>query len=198
MSVVFGYVGKDGVYLASDNRITDTEGNFVSDDDIKIEVVNSKTAVAFAGNYVAQNFFLKCYKERPGYQNWFVNDLASNIWAMCDAITKMNMDWAKAIANSIACFLVAGKTKDNEIKLFAVTLKKGHIDLKEVPMMLYQPADCDFNKCANILCKNIKQHFKDFPKRTIQEISKLSDLVSDSGNMWMFDIKKNESKFVTL
>ena len=50
-----------------------------------------------------------------------MNDLASNIWAMCDAITKMNMDWAKAIANSIACFLVAGKTKDNEIKLFAVT-----------------------------------------------------------------------------
>jgi hypothetical protein len=198
MSVVFGYIGKDGVYLASDNRITDAEGNFVSDDDIKIEVVNNKTAVAFAGNYAAQNFFLKCYKERSGYQNWFVNDLASNIWAMCDAITKMDMDWAKAIANSIACFLVAGKTKDNEIKLFAVTLKQGHIDLKEVPMMLYQPADCDFNKCANILCKNIKQHFKDFPKCTIQEISKLSDLVSDSGNMWMYDIKMDESKFVVL
>ena len=181
MSVVFGYIGEDGVYLASDNRITDTEGNFVSDEDIKIEVVNNKTAVAFAGNYAAQNFFLKCYKERPGYQDWFVNDLASNIWAMCDAITKMDMDWAKAIANSIACFLVAGKTKDDEIKLFAVTLKQGRIDLKEVPMMLYQPSDCDFNKCANILCKNIKQHFKDFPKRTIQEISKLSGLVSDSG-----------------
>lgn len=90
------------------------------------------------------------------------------------------------------------KTKDNEIKLFAVTLKQGHIDLKEVPMMLYQPADCDFNKCANILCKNIKQHFKDFPKRTIQEISKLSDLVSDSGNMWMYDMKMDESKFVVL
>lgn len=26
MSVVFGYIGKDGVYLASDNRITDAEG----------------------------------------------------------------------------------------------------------------------------------------------------------------------------
>ena len=57
MSGVFGYIGKDGVYLASDNRITDAEGNFVSDDDIKIEVVNNKTAVAFAGNYAAQNFF---------------------------------------------------------------------------------------------------------------------------------------------
>ena len=59
VSVVFGYIGKDSVYLASGNRITDTEGNFVSDDDIKIEVVNNKTAVAFAGNYAAQNFFLK-------------------------------------------------------------------------------------------------------------------------------------------
>ena len=68
MSVVFGYIGKDSVYLASDNRITDAEGNFVSDNDIKIEVVNNKTAVAFAGNYAAQKFFLKCYKERPGYQ----------------------------------------------------------------------------------------------------------------------------------
>lgn len=43
MSVVFGYIGRDGVYLVSDNRITDIDGNFVSDDDIKIEVVNNKT-----------------------------------------------------------------------------------------------------------------------------------------------------------
>lgn len=198
MSVIFGYIEKDKVYLASDNRKTDIDGNFVSDDDIKIEAVNSKTAVAFAGNYAAQYFFLKCYKERPGYLNWFVNDLAINIWSMCDAITKMDKDWAKAIANSIACFLVAGKTKDNEIKLFAITLKQRHIDLKEVPMMLFHPQDCDFKECANILCKNINIHPNDFAKRTIVEVSQISKLVSSTGNVWMYDNKKDKSEFIKI
>lgn len=198
MSVVFGYVDKDKVYLVSDNRITDTDGNFVSDDDIKIEVVNNKTAVAFAGNCAAQNFFLKCYKERPGYQNWFVNDLAGNVWSMCDALVKMGMDWSQAIADSVAYFLVAGKTKDNKLKLFAITLKKRHIDLREVQMMLFHPKDCEFMDCANILCKNIKLYSDDFAKHNIVDISKLSSLVSDSGNMWIYDIKKDESKLVTL
>lgn len=57
MSVIFGYVMDKKVYLAADNRITDAEGKFISDDDIKIEVVNNNTAVAFAGNYGAQSFF---------------------------------------------------------------------------------------------------------------------------------------------
>lgn len=198
MSVIFGYVTNSEVYLAADNRITDAKGKLVSDDDIKIEVVNNNAAVAFAGNYGAQLFFMKCYKNIQGYENWFVNELASNIYSMCDSIVKMDTDWAKLIANSTTCFLVAGKTTDKQIKLFAVKLRKKQIDVKEVPMMLFQPADCDFNKCANILCKNIKQHPNNFPKRTIREISKLSSLVSNSGNMWMFDIKKDESKFVTL
>lgn len=198
MSVIFGYIEKDKVYLASDNRKTDVDGNFVSDDDIKIEAVNNKTAVAFAGNYAAQYFFLKCYQERPGYQNWFVNELASNIWSMCDAITKMDKDWAKAIANSIACFLVAGKTKDDEIKLFAITLKQRHIELKEVPMMLFQPRDCDFKECANILCKNINIHPNDFAKRTIVEVSQISKLVSSTGNVWTYDNKKGKSEFIKI
>ena len=63
MSVIFGYVMDKKVYLAVDNRITDAEGKFISDDDIKIEVVNNNTAVAFAGNYGAQSFFMKCYKD---------------------------------------------------------------------------------------------------------------------------------------
>lgn len=41
MSVIFGYVMDKKVYLAADNRITDAEGKFISDDDIKIEVVNN-------------------------------------------------------------------------------------------------------------------------------------------------------------
>lgn len=198
MSVIFGYVMDEKVYLAADNRMTDAEGKFISDDDIKIEVVNNNTAVAFAGNYGAQSFFMKCYKNMQGYQNWFVNDLASNIYSMCNAIINMNTEWAKLIANSNACFLIAGKTIDREAKLFAVTLRKRHIDLKPVPMMLFHPNDCNFQKCANILCKNIKQHPDNFSKYTIREISKMSNLVSDSGNVWMFDTKNDESTFVTL
>ena len=64
--------------------------------------------------------------------------------------------------------------------------------------MLFHPNDCDFQKCANILCKNIKQHPDEFSKYTIREISKMSNLVSDSGNVWMFDTKNDESTFVTL
>lgn len=198
MSVIFGYVMDKKVYLAADNRITDADGKFISDDDIKIEVVNNNTAVAFAGNYGAQPFFMKCYKDMQGYQNWFVNDLVSNIYSMCNAIINMNTEWAKLIANSNACFLVAGRTVDRKAKLFAVTLRKKHIDLKPVSMMLFHPNDCDFQTCANILCKNIKQYPDNFSKYTIQEISKISNLVSDSGNVWMFDTKNDESTFVAL
>lgn len=198
MSIVFGYVDKDKVYLASDNRMTDINGNFISDEDVKIVVVNDKAAVAFVGNFGAQAFFLKCYKERPEYQNWFVNELAGNIWSMCDALVKMDMDWSQAIADSVACFLVTGKAKDNKVKLFAITLKKRHIDLKEVQMMLFHPKDCEFMDCVNILWKNIKLYSDDFAKRTIADVSKLSSLVSRSGNMWMYDIKRNESQFIVL
>lgn len=69
-------------------------------------------------------FFMKCYKDMQGYQNWFVNDLASNIYSMCNAIINMDTEWAKLIANSNACFLVAGRTVDRKAKLFAVTLRK--------------------------------------------------------------------------
>lgn len=48
MSVIFGYVMDKKVYLAADNRITDAEGKFISDDDIKIEVVNNNTSVALS------------------------------------------------------------------------------------------------------------------------------------------------------
>ncbi len=198
MSVVFSYIDKNKVYLAADNRKTDADGNFVSDDDVKIAVVNNNAAVAFAGNCGAQSFFMNCYKEMRGYENWFVNELASNIVSMCDAIIKMDIGWARQIADSIAYFLVAGKTVGGEIKLFAITLKKRKIEVKDVQMMLYQPIDCGFEECANILCKNIKQYPNDFSKRTIHEISKISRVVSDSGNMWSFDIQKDESKFVDL
>lgn len=198
MSVVFGFVDKNKVYLVSDNRITDINGNFISDEDVKIVAVNDKAAVAFAGNYGAQEFFLRCYKERSRYQKWFVNELAGNVWSMCDALVKMDTDWSRAIADSVAYFLVAGKTKDNKPKLFAITLEKRHIDLQEVQMMLFHPKDCEFMDCVNILCKNIKLYSDDFAKHTIADISKLSSLVSDSGNMWIYDIKKDESKFVAL
>lgn len=49
----------------------------------------------------------------------------------------MDTEWAKLIANSNACFLVAGRTVDRKAKLFAVTLRKKHIDLKPVSMMSF-------------------------------------------------------------
>lgn len=200
MSVIFGYISesKNIVYLVADNRATDIDGKLVSDDTIKIEVVNSNTAVAFAGNCGAQAFFLKCYKEMEGYKNWLVNELAGNICAMCNSLRIMETDWAKQIANSNSSFLVAGKSKDNMIKLFAITFKNYKIDCKEVPMMLFHPNDCDFQKCGNILVKNINLHPKDFASRTLSEISKISKLISRTGDMWVFDLEKDESTFIKI
>lgn len=198
MSVIFGYVTNEEVCLVADNRITDKNGKIVSDDDIKIEVVNNNVAVAFAGNGGAQLFFKQGYKKIQGYKNWFVNDLVINIYSMCKSLINMDTEWAKSIANSNACFLVAGKTADKKVKLFAVKLRKKQIDAKEVQIMLFQPADCDFKRCADILERNIKKHPNNFSKYTIREISKISSLVSGSGNMWSFNTKKDESKFVVL
>lgn len=67
MSVIFGYVMDEKVYLTADNRITDAEGKFISDDNIKIEVVNNNTAVAFCWGLWGTIFFMKCYKNMQGY-----------------------------------------------------------------------------------------------------------------------------------
>ena len=198
MSVIFGCVTNEEVCLVADNRITDQNGKVISDDDIKIEIVNNNVAVAFAGNGGAQLFFKQGYKKIQDYENWFVNDLVVNIYSMCKSLINMDIEWAKSIANSNACFLVAGKTTDKKVKLFAVTLRKKQIDAKEVQIMLFQPADCEFKRCANILGQNIKKYPNNFAKYTIREISKISSLVSESGNMWAFNTKKDKSRFVVL
>ena len=198
MSVVFGYIKDNKVYLAADNRLTDINGNYISDDDIKIEVINNYTAVAFAGNHGAQNFFLKNYKQFDNYKKWFVQDLTISILGMCNSLIMMNQDWSNLISNSVATFLIAGKTSDNLIKLFAVTLKNSKIDCKEVPIMLFHPSDCEFKPCADILTRNIQFHFNDFAYRTINEISHISKMVSNTGNMWTYDLNINESTFVKI
>ena len=198
MSVIFGFVDKNKVYLAADNRLSDSPGKIISDNTIKIEVINKNVAVSFAGNYSLQEYFLKSYRNFPNYEEWLVEDLEKNIGGMCTWLKSMNEDWAKTALKSIGCFIIAGKSKTNIVRLSTVKVENGDTSYENRPVILYNPIDSDFNECGNILAKNIKFYYNEFASRTIKDISKISKVVSPKGNLWVFDLKSDAGRLISI
>lgn len=62
-------------------------------------------------------------------------------------------------------------------------------------MALYPPADAKVD-CNQIFMKNYKLHHEDFCKRTVCEISKISDIVSSVGNEWIYNIASGKGELI--
>lgn len=65
---------------------------------------------------------------------------------------------------------------------------KGRLDAKDVPMALFPPADAKMQECCDCFAKNYKLHNSEFVEKTIKEIANISNLVSPTGNKWIYNI----------
>ena len=141
---------------------------------------------------------MKSYRNFPNYEEWLVEDLEKNIGGMCTWLKSMNEDWAKTALKSIGCFIIAGKSKTNIVRLSTVKVENGDTSYENRPVILYNPIDSDFNECGNILAKNIKFYYNEFASRTIKDISKISKVVSPKGNLWVFDLKSDAGRLISI
>ena len=64
----------------------------------------------------------------------------------------------------------------------------GRLDAKDVPMALFPPADAKMQECCDCFAKNYKLHNSEFVEKTIKEIANISNLVSPTGNKWIYNI----------
>lgn len=84
------------------------------------------------------------------------------------------------------------------VRLSTVKIENGNTSYENRPVILYNPIDSDFNVCGNILAKNIKFYYNKFASRTIKDISKISKVVSPTGNLWVFDLKSDAGKLIAI
>lgn len=94
--------------------------------------------------------------------------------------------------NAVCIFVLLISGKYNRCRLVNVGGErcniKGRLDAKDVPMALFPPADAKMQECCDCFAKNYKLHNSEFVEKTIKEIANISNLVSPTGNKWIYNI----------
>lgn len=148
--------------------------------------------MASAGSVAIEKTIIKDIEASGNKDNLFVEELIYIIESFYAKVVEKQCD---SIYNLPFYCLVAGKGRDGNGYLYnAGRFKKG-FDYKEVPMALYPPADAKVD-CNQIFVKNYKLHHEDFCKRTVCEISKISDIVSSVGNEWIYNIALGKGELI--
>ena len=189
MSVIMGYKAKDKIYLAADNKLSTPEGEIICDNEKKIIVVNNNLAVAFAGYYKNQILFEQGIKLAQSDKELTVEDVLAHLRIMYLSFElNRNKEYAKEALGVDSSFIVVGKSKNNECCMYAMSYLNGKLEKPTLTdAVLFPPSDLDMTTCAYIYAKNIKYHYDDFIQRTVKEISKESNVVSPSGDIWIYD-----------
>ena len=91
-------------------------------------------------------------------------------------------------AISIDLNKATNKGRDGNASLISGGNIKGRLDAKDVPMALFPPADAKMQECCDCFAKNYKLHNSEFVEKTIKEIANISNLVSPTGNKWIYNI----------
>lgn len=193
MSVVMCYKEKDKIYLAADNRISEKDGAFIRDDEKKIIVINNHLAVAFAGNAGTQAIFEDFIKGLTDAENFSVEDVLFNIEMMFLSFKIRKEKWIVNILNSSSYFIVAGKDKNNENCIYAVSYTNGKLKNTKTEMFLFPPLGLDMQTCGNIYARNIHMFRQNFLQKTVKEISYICNTVSPSGDIWTYDLVTGNS-----
>lgn len=191
MSVIFGIKEKKQIIIAGDKRGVSPDGKILTDNLDKVSVVNSQLAFSSAGSAALEKAISIDTSKMPNKESLTVDDLLAIIGDFYERLTKAN---SKGILSLPFYFLIAGKGRDGNASLISGGNFKGHLDAKEVPMALYPPADVKLENCNNCFVKNYKLHNQKFVERTIEEIAKTSNLVSPSGNKWVYNITSKQGR----
>lgn len=187
MSVILGYQIGNKIVMAADNRLSNADGSIVSDTNKKIIIVNNHLAVSFSGNSAVQVMFENFFKEKINLDTFFVEDILLQFETFYMAMKMSNEKYAKNIIKTSSCFIVAGKNKNHENVIYGVSFVAGQLSHSKTQMILFPPADVSMKDCSEIFVKNYHVNFAHCMEKTIKEISNLSSLVSETGNIWIYE-----------
>ncbi len=187
MSVILGYKAEDKLYLAADNRLSEKDGTFIRDNERKIIEINSHLAVAFAGNAGTQTLFGEFVKGLKNANEFKIEDVLFNIDAMFLSFKIRKEEWVSNILNSSSYFIVAGKDKNNDNVIYAVSYVNGKLGDTKTEMILFPPLGADMQTCSNIYVKNIHMFPQNFLQKTVKEISDICNTVSPSCDIWTYN-----------
>lgn len=193
MSVILGYKAEGKIYLAADNRTVTLEEVLSRDDVNKIVVVNNDVAVAFAGYGGTQKLFESMIKDNT--KDFKVDDAIvciKRIYWLCKFL------WFKKGAKNVlylgSRFIVAGKNKKGECCMYTVSFLHGKLEQPSLTdRFIFPPFDADAKLCCDIYARNVINHRNDFIQRTIKDIAKISNVISPSGDIWIYDMKTGKS-----
>ena len=193
MTVIMGHKTANKMYLGADNRVCTTEDKFIRDDDNKIVVVNKNVAVAFAGNGGMQLLFEKIIKNQN--EDIVVEDVLKHLETVY-AISNV-LYLVKKYRTALDCasrFIIAGKNRAGEYCMYTMSivnrkLEKPHL----VDGVMFPPSDANEKQCFEIYNKHIKTSDPNFVQNIIKDISKISKVISSSGDIWTYDITTGES-----
>lgn len=195
MSVILGYMAEDKIYLGADNRTVRLDETISRDDVNKIVAVNNNVAVAFAGYNKSQMLFERMITNLSDKNEFYVEDALRYIklihWLF-------KLFWYRKIGKEgrvlSSRFIVAGKNKNGKSSLYTASILNGKLEKPSLTdRIIFPPADSDVKICCDIYAINAVNHPRDFIQRTIKDISKISKLISSTGDIWIYDITADTS-----
>lgn len=184
MSVIFGIKEENAVIIAGDNRGSAKDGRPLTDSLNKVIAINKHLAFASAGN-AAIGTAIQMDVNKINNEEMTTDEL---LVVIRDFYQRVNDTKAMGILALPFYFLLAGKNMKQEACLFSGGIFNGELNMNEVPMALYPPADVDIQACCNFFAENYKLHHPEFVERTIHQISQISKFVSATGNKWIFNM----------
>lgn len=193
MTVIMGYKTPNKIYLGADNRTSTVDDTPIRDDVNKIVVVNKDVAVAFAGYSQTQTMFENITKNST--PNFRVEDALlclKIIYWICKI--PLYKKYTKNILKYGSRFIVAGKNRKDEYCMYTMSILNGKLEKPSLTdRFLFPPSDASAKECWNLFAKNVTCSHKEFVQKTVKDVAKISNLVSVSGDVWIYDMIENKS-----
>lgn len=187
MSVILGYQIGNKIVMAADNRLSNADGKIISDTEEKIIIVNNHLAISFSGNKAVQVMFENLFKEKASTDSFYVEDILFQLETFYIAMKMNKEEYAQNIIKTSSCFIIAGKNKNYENVLYGVSFVAGKLSHSKTQMILFPPADVSMKDCSEIFVRNYHVDLAHCMEKTVKEISSLSNLVSETGNIWVYE-----------
>ena len=184
------------VVLGADKRLSTYTNKPLSDDSDKFLVVNNHLAMACAGNAAVQKAIeIDISKLEKDKDTLFVEDALEVIRNL---YRKLKMAEAKTILSCSSYVIIGGLNRNQVMKLLSVSFVYGELHWGEVieDKIIYPPNDVSMKKTAEIFVENFYLHPECVIEKTVEDISKLSDVVSRNGNKWVYDNRSGLSEKV--
>lgn len=186
MSVIFGIIEENEILIAADKRGTTQNRNLLIDNLNKIIVINEHLAMASAGFFPIGTTIRAEVDKIKDKEKITTDDLLDVIKSFYKSLDAYGGARIKAYPFN---FLIAGKSCNDGASLISGSNDEGQLVVSKVPMGLFAPTDVGLEECVKIFAKNYKLHHSECVERTISEISNMSQLVSPTGDKWVYNIK---------